>query len=71
MENQSEKRIKYISIDQGQVYFYVVFQIFLKSLGISWQKIVPQQNGVENQNNRAIMEIAQYMLHSKQMKLNF
>lgn len=71
MENQSEKRIKYISIDQGQVYFYVVFQIFLKSLGISWQKIVPQQNGVENQNNRAIMEIAQYMLHSKQIKLNF
>jgi transposase InsO family protein len=70
--NQSKRKIKCIRVDGRGDYTSKAFQSFLIYHGISWQHIIlytPYQNGVDECYNRAIMEMAQFTLHSKEMKL--
>jgi hypothetical protein len=74
VENLSKKNIKCIWTDGSGEYIDNDFKAFVISLSISWQRIAPhtpQENGVVEWKNRAIMEMIQCMLHSKQMKLIF
>jgi hypothetical protein len=47
------------------------FSYLRASLGKESIPYTPQQNGVAEWKNRAIMEMAHCMLHSKKMKLSF
>ena len=60
MENQTEKKIKVLRIDNGGEFCSKEFEEFYKKCGIAWQNITytPQQNGVVERMNKTLMERA-------------
>ncbi|KAI3509130.1 hypothetical protein L1887_24156 [Cichorium endivia] len=74
VENQSGYRIKTLRSDRGGEYMANYFQDFLKHHGIHHQlttSYTPQQNGVAERKNRALMEMARSMIKSKQLSNEF
>ena len=55
VENQTEKKIKALMIDNGGEFCKTEFEEFCKKCGIAWQKTTPytpQQNGVAERMNK-------------------
>eukprot|EP00253_Pinus_taeda_P014701 PITA_14701 len=65
VENQTEKKIKVLRIDNGGEFCSKEFEEFCKKCGIARQKnnpYTPQQNGVAERTNKTLMERARSML---------
>ena len=65
MENQTEKRIKALTIDDGVEFCKKEFEEFCKKCGVAQQKTTPytpQKNGVAERMNRTLMEKERSML---------
>ena len=65
MENQTEKKIKVLRVDNGGGFCSKEFEEFCKKCGIAQQKTTPytpQQNGVAERMNKTLMERARSML---------
>ena len=65
VENQPEKKIKVLRIDNGGEFCGNEFEDFCKKCGISRKNTTPytpQQNGVAERMNRMLMEKARSML---------
>eukprot|EP00253_Pinus_taeda_P002100 PITA_02100 len=65
VENQAEKKIKVLRIDNGGEFYSKEFEELCKKCGIARQKTTPytpQQNGVAERMNKTLMERARSML---------
>ena len=65
MENQIEKKIKVLRIDNSGGFCSKEFKEFCKKCGIARQKTIPytlEQNGVAEKMNKTLMERARSML---------
>ena len=65
MENQTEKKIKVLRIDDGGEFCKKEFEEFCKKCGIARQKTTlytPQQNGFAERMNITLMEKERSML---------
>ena len=59
VENQTEKKIKVLRIDNGGVFYSKEFEEFCKKCGIARHKTTPhtpQQNGFAERMNKTLME---------------
>jgi len=66
VENQTEKKIKVLRIDNGGEFCSKEFEEFCKKCGIAWQKTTPytpQQNAVAERMNKTLMERVRSMLN--------
>ena len=74
VENQTEKKIKVLRIDNGGEFCSKEFEEFCKKCGIARQKTTPytpQQNGVAERMNRTLMEKARSMLSGAGLEQKF
>jgi hypothetical protein len=74
VENQTEKRIKVLRIDNGGEFCGNEFEEFCKKCGIARQKNTPdtpQQNGVTERMNMTLMEKARCMLNGVELGQEF
>jgi transposase InsO family protein len=74
MENQTGKKIKVFRSNNGGEYTSNEFNDFCAREGIKIELNVPynpQQNGVVERKNRAIVEVVRAMLHDQGIPLNF
>ena len=65
MENQTEKKIKVLTIDNGTEYESNEFNDFCREVGNKRETTtayIPEQNGVAERKNRTILEVAHAML---------
>jgi transposase InsO family protein len=70
VENQTGKRIKILRSDNGGEYTSYAFKKFCTKAGIKRELTVPytpQQNGVSERKNRAIVGAAKAMLHDQDL----
>jgi len=70
IENQTEKRIKILRIDNGNEYESNEFHDFCKEVGIKRETTTPytlEQNGVAERKNHTIVEAVRAMLHDKRL----
>ena len=74
VENQTEKKIKMLRIDNGGEFCNKEFEEFCKKCGIARQKTTPytpQQNGVTERMNKTLMERARSMLSGARLGQEF
>ena len=65
VENESGKKVKTLRSDNKGEFVKNEFEAFLSKHGIQHQNTVPytpQQNGVVEQKNKTLVEMARYML---------
>jgi len=70
IENQSGFRIHVLRLDNSKEYALNEFDKLCEEAGIEHQltePYTPQQNGVNKQKNRTIMEMARCLLHKKEL----
>ena len=70
IENQTEKKIKILRIDNGTEYESNEFHDFCKEAGIKRETTTPytpEKNGVVERNNRTIVEVIRAMLHDQRL----
>lgn len=77
VENQKEKKIKILRIDQGGEYFSNEFSLFCEEHGIIDQRTVPcppqpppQQNGLVESKNRKFIDMISSMILNAKLPLN-
>ena len=74
VEKEVDSHIKVLRSDNGGEYTSNQFEAYLKAQGIAHQTSAPhtpQQNGVAEQANRTIVEIARNMIHGQGLGLEF
>ena len=74
IENQSGCKIQVVRSDNGKEYTSNQFNFFCEEAGIEHQltaPYTPQQNGVNERENRTIMEMARCMMHEKGLPKRF
>ena len=70
MENQIEKKIKMLRIDNGGEFCIKEFEELCKKCGIAQQKTTPytpKKNGVAKRMNKTLMERARSMLSGAEL----
>ena len=70
----TEHVMKVIRINNGNEYLSKAFDVFLSKHDIAWQTsspYTPQQNGVMEQTNHTIIEMAQFMIHAQRLGYEF
>jgi len=70
IENQTEKKIKILRIDNGTKYESNEFHDFCKEVVIKREtttSYTPKQNGVSERKNRTNVEVARAMLHDQRL----
>ena len=70
VENQAGKKIKVLKLDNGGEYTSHAFDEFCRQEGIRRQwtvPYIPQQNGVVERKNRAIVGVTRAMLHDQSL----
>ncbi|KAH9657298.1 Integrase catalytic domain-containing protein [Citrus sinensis] len=74
IENQTERKVKRLRIDNGLEYYSKEFDSFCKEKGIVRHKTVrriPQQNGLAERMNRTLVEKVRCMLFSANLSKHF
>jgi transposase InsO family protein len=72
VENQTGKKIKDLNSDNGGGYTSNEFRNFCKEVGIKKEMTLPfkpQQNGVVERKNQTIVEVANAMLHDRNLHM--
>ena len=70
VENLSEKGIKILRSDNGEEFTLSELNEYCKEYGIHRELTIPynpQQNGVEERNNRSIMEYVKAAIHDQDL----
>jgi transposase InsO family protein len=73
VENLSEKKLKILRSNNGGEYTSKEFKYFCRDDGIKKELTTPydpQQNGVEEIKNRAIMEAVKAMIHDQDLPMH-
>jgi hypothetical protein len=74
VENQTEKKIKVLRIDNGGEFYGNAFKVFCKKCGIARQNTTPytpQQNGVVERMNMTLMEKSRSILSGAELGHEF
>ena len=74
MENQRNKKIKFLRSDRGGEYLSYEFGVHLKQCGIVSQLTppgTPQRNGVSERHNNTLLDIVQSMISLTNLPLLF
>ena len=74
VENQSQRRLKILTSDNGGEYVKYKFIQYCEYAGIQMQHSIPytpQQNGVVERKNRSLKEMATCMMEAKNLPPNF
>ena len=73
IENLSDKKIKTLRSNNGREYTSKEFEYFCKDAGIKREltnPYNPQQNGVAERKNRAIMEVVKTMIYDQDIPMH-
>lgn len=73
-EKQCGQLVKCLTFDNGGEYVIQQFEEYILQLGIAWQRFVPhttQKNGVVEQKNRILVEMARCLLQAKDLLTKF
>jgi IS30 family transposase len=74
MQVEQDYIIQKIRNDHGREFENFIFEEFCNKFGIKHEfssLITPQQNGIAEQKNQVIQEMAQIMIHAKQVAQHF